>query len=212
MIDKWGCRIVRRCASSWQLKTHAHLPSRDDKAKTPTEKSFRSSYRASMHGCLFHDASYHTVFELKGTESDLSLLLKQIVDPTEILPSSPRFINGERMADISIYDGRGTTSWPTRMIAPARLLWKPARPTERNLPRIVWIIVHPSAKKAVEARMKATLAFKLNDVSVSSLNNDINMFEFSGPKANDILSAILKPPHGLASEKAQVCCARLYAC
>lgn len=60
-------------------------------AEKPTEKAFRASYRASVHGALVHDASYFQYLELKGVEGDLKLLFNELCDPTAVSPASKRY-------------------------------------------------------------------------------------------------------------------------
>jgi hypothetical protein len=50
-------------------------------AVQPTEKSFRPSHRASVHGSILHDASYVGVIELVSEEPVLDHLLLACCDP-----------------------------------------------------------------------------------------------------------------------------------
>ena len=50
-------------------------------AVTPTEKAFRPSHRASVHGSILHDASYYATIELKGPQPLLQATLEQCCDP-----------------------------------------------------------------------------------------------------------------------------------
>jgi ribonuclease P/MRP protein subunit POP1 len=58
MADKWGYRL----------------------AVTPTEKSYRPSFRASQRGAIVHDASYFGVIELKGKQSTLVKVLARVLE------------------------------------------------------------------------------------------------------------------------------------
>lgn len=88
MIEQWGHRIVRLI-----LSPSSHSLTRDDsQADRPTEKSFRSSYRASVHGSLVHDASYYQYIILKGEEDNLRRLLESVCDPIEVSPGSLRSV------------------------------------------------------------------------------------------------------------------------
>lgn len=84
MVELWGHRLVR--PSSTGIVTHR------DQAEKPTAKAFRASYRASVHGALLHDASYHQYLELKGTEEHLRLLLDRVSDPAMPSPGSKRHV------------------------------------------------------------------------------------------------------------------------
>ena len=56
----------------------------------PTEKSFRASHRASVHGSILHDASYFSLIELKGSENALRSLLETCCDPQGQGPGAKR--------------------------------------------------------------------------------------------------------------------------
>ncbi|KAH7915836.1 ribonucleases P/MRP protein subunit POP1-domain-containing protein [Hygrophoropsis aurantiaca] len=89
-------------------------------AVTPTEKSFRPSHRASMHGSILHDASYFSLIELNGPESILQAILESCCDPQG--PGTKRGISGSRMLDMHIYK---PGSYPFDLVGPVSILWKP---------------------------------------------------------------------------------------
>ena len=57
---------------------------------TPTEKSFRPSHRASIHGSILHDASYMAVIELRGPEDSLKAIMETCCDPQGAGPGAVR--------------------------------------------------------------------------------------------------------------------------
>ena len=57
----------------------------------PTEKSFRSSHRASVHGSIIHDASYFSVIEVKSTQKIVENMLMMCCDPQGEHPAAKRF-------------------------------------------------------------------------------------------------------------------------
>ncbi|KAG9081834.1 hypothetical protein FRC07_014401, partial [Ceratobasidium sp. 392] len=59
MEDMWGHRLAIR----------------------PTEKSYRPSHRAAVHGSTLHDASYMSTIELAGRMSSIVSVLKGCCDP-----------------------------------------------------------------------------------------------------------------------------------
>ena len=59
-------------------------------AVTPTEKSFRPSHRASVHGSILHDASYLATIEIKGPEDLLCTILGSCFDCQGPSPSAKR--------------------------------------------------------------------------------------------------------------------------
>lgn len=62
----------------------------NDQAKTPTEKCYRSTYRAARHGSTIHDQSYMAHLTLSGDEEALSRVFDQICDPLGPNPCSVR--------------------------------------------------------------------------------------------------------------------------
>lgn len=58
----------------------------------PTEKSFRPSHRASVHGSILHDASYFGLIELKGAQVALCRALEMCCNPVGAGPTSKRCV------------------------------------------------------------------------------------------------------------------------
>jgi hypothetical protein len=58
----------------------------------PTEKSFRPSHRASVHGSILHDASYFGLIELKGAQLALCRALEMCCNPVGAGPTSKRCV------------------------------------------------------------------------------------------------------------------------
>ncbi|KAG6900179.1 hypothetical protein C0993_001891 [Termitomyces sp. T159_Od127] len=81
-------------------------------AVQPTEKSYRPSHRASVHGSIIHDASYHSIIELKGAETLLKRVLDASCDTNGPTAGSKR------------HDYR-LCSYPFGLISPVTVLWKP---------------------------------------------------------------------------------------
>ena len=59
-------------------------------AVQPTEKAFRPSHRASVHGSILHDASYYGFLELNGPEAVLCAAFDRCCDPQGASPSAKR--------------------------------------------------------------------------------------------------------------------------
>ncbi|KAI0030429.1 NUC188 domain-containing protein [Vararia minispora EC-137] len=91
-------------------------------AVQPTEKAFRPSHRASVHGSILHDASYHSLIELVGEEPVLEYMLLACCDPQGPHPSSARFKGGVRMCEAIIYK---LGEYPCGLIGPVSLVWRP---------------------------------------------------------------------------------------
>ncbi|KAG6891353.1 hypothetical protein C0992_008468 [Termitomyces sp. T32_za158] len=88
----------------------------------PTEKSYRPSHRASVHGSIIHDASYHSIIELKGTETVLKRVLDTSCDPNGPTAGSKRYSCGSRALETYIYK---SGSYPFGLISPVTVIWKP---------------------------------------------------------------------------------------
>ncbi|KZP33575.1 POP1-domain-containing protein [Athelia psychrophila] len=88
----------------------------------PTEKSFRPSHRASIHGSILHDASYHSLIELKGPENMLKNVLDACCDAQGPGPGAKRFLTGSRTQETQFYKPH---SYPFDLVGPITVMWKP---------------------------------------------------------------------------------------
>ncbi|KZT11889.1 POP1-domain-containing protein [Laetiporus sulphureus 93-53] len=91
-------------------------------AITPTEKSFRTSHRASVHGSILHDASYFGFIELKGPEDVLRAALTSCCDCQGPSPGAQRFLTGSRICETHLYKHG---AYPYDLIAPITVMWHP---------------------------------------------------------------------------------------
>ncbi|THV05260.1 POP1-domain-containing protein [Dendrothele bispora CBS 962.96] len=159
-------------------------------AITPTEKAFRPSHRASVHGSILHDASYHTFIELEGPENVLISSLNMCCDAEGPGPGSRRFISGARVLNTHIYD---CNAYPLDLIAPVTLMWKPLNPVsetetqarkknrkgkDKEAPsgldpskviRTLWICVHPSVMKEVYIVLQTSVSLVLESIRDAGL-------------------------------------------
>ncbi|KDR82747.1 hypothetical protein GALMADRAFT_238256 [Galerina marginata CBS 339.88] len=144
-------------------------------AISPTEKSYRPSHRASIHGSILHDASYYSLVEIACQESLLITMLNLFCDPQGPGPGSKRYLSGSRVLETYIYK---VASYPYDLVAPVTIIWKPlskatsdpevlnqssaskkgkgketqhspANDSTQSNSRSVWLRFHPSAKTAV---------------------------------------------------------------
>ncbi|KAH9936178.1 NUC188 domain-containing protein [Fomitopsis serialis] len=92
-------------------------------AVEPTEKSFRPSHRASVHGSILHDASYFALVELTGPEDILRAILDSCSDFQGASPGAKRFLTGARVCETHLYKHR---SYPFDLVSPMTVLWQPA--------------------------------------------------------------------------------------
>ncbi|KAG8214891.1 hypothetical protein J3R82DRAFT_10062 [Butyriboletus roseoflavus] len=140
--------LKRQRDKSW-LETHIWHAKRAEMqniwgyrlAVTPTEKAFRPSHRASMHGSILHDASYYATIELKGPQPFLQATLERCCDPQD----SPmtRYITGGRACDTHVYKH---ASYPFALLGPMMIIWQPSSP-EGNSSRIPEPPARPGKEK-----------------------------------------------------------------
>ncbi|KAF8650133.1 hypothetical protein AX16_005369 [Volvariella volvacea WC 439] len=186
----------------------------------PTEKAFRPSHRASVHGSIIHDASYLGLIEIKGQEEAVKAVLLSCTDPQGPGAGSARYTNGARVLETHIY---ALGKYPFEYITPITIIWMPIRadqteksskakgkekaqestdgqPTSKE--RLVWVQMHPATFDEVYKTLQAatsTILDSLNGsnpevvVEIADMRDKINMFEIMGPKANQVLKGALKP-------------------
>ncbi|KAI0821998.1 POP1-domain-containing protein [Trametes gibbosa] len=189
-------------------------------AITPTEKSFRPSHRASVHGSIIHDASYFSTIELLGPEDILRTILDSCCDCQGPSPGAKRFLTAARVLETCIY---GYNTYPDQLVGPASIVWHvdaaPSTSVESKgkgktkarlvIPvssstriRTVWIRVHPSttveAHQALRHAASSALdtakeAGRCAEVQMADLREQFNVFEIMGPKASQVIKGALKP-------------------
>ncbi|KAF5389250.1 hypothetical protein D9757_003446 [Collybiopsis confluens] len=189
-------------------------------AVTPTEKAFRPSHRASIHGSILHDASYQSLVELKGPEATLRSVLEVCCDPQLPSPGAPRFTLGVRVANTFIYEPK---AYPYCLICPIIVMWrarlshtatlgskkgkgkgkeKQAQPNPPNDLRTVWIRFHPSVYSEVFSALRSSISQVLEDTSagnsivdvqLTDIRGEVGIFEIMGPQSSQILRGALSP-------------------
>lgn len=80
MVNTWGFRLVRRLPEVIVRFSCSRSPRtvHSSQAHRPTEKAFRPSHRAAVHGSILSDVSYFSLLELKGEEEVLERILKKV--------------------------------------------------------------------------------------------------------------------------------------
>ncbi|KAK2465239.1 hypothetical protein APHAL10511_002593 [Amanita phalloides] len=185
-------------------------------AVQPTEKSFRSSHRASMHGSIIHDASYTSVIEVKGPQKIIENMLLMCCDPQRGHPAAKRNTVGSRTVETYLYK---PTSYPFELIAPVTILWQPKAPKnetesqgnepqqeDKDVVRTTWLMFHPvvyddafaalqhAASLALDsAKRQTTTASAEYEIEIADLRGHLNIFEIMGPKSSQVLKGALKP-------------------
>ncbi|KAI0333745.1 POP1-domain-containing protein [Cubamyces sp. BRFM 1775] len=198
-------------------------------AITPTEKSFRPSHRASVHGSIIHDASYYATIELEGPEDILKAILDACCDCQGPSPGAKRFVSGARAVETYLYQ---YNSYPHELIAPVSISWRSGPVTSEDVPtdpkdtkgkrkaklttgglppdhKVLWIRVHPSVLVAAHQSLRLAASFVLDaakragrdaTVEMADLREHLNVFEIMGPKASQIIKGALKPVENQSKE------------
>ncbi|KAM6494217.1 POPLD (NUC188) domain containing protein [Amanita muscaria] len=182
----------------------------------PTEKAYRSSHRASVHGSIIHDASYCSIIEVTGAQRIIESMLKLVCDPQAEHPAAKRNTIGSRVIHTHLYK---PDTYPFDLLMPVTILWQPmcAQETDpeeggqlhqdpKDVVRHVWLICHPasyddafaliqqatSLALAAAKRQQATANTEY-EMEIADLRGHFNIFEIMGPKSNQVLKGALKP-------------------
>ena len=86
MQNMWGYRLVGSSALHYERL----MKMGKSQAVTPTEKAFRPSHRASVHGSILHDASYQSTIQLQGPEEIVRFVLDACCDLQGPAPGAKR--------------------------------------------------------------------------------------------------------------------------
>ncbi|KAK4698539.1 ribonuclease P/MRP protein subunit POP1, partial [Phenoliferia sp. Uapishka_3] len=207
MKNIWGHRLVRPSPVSFSKLKIMTDGAFFQQAEKPTEKAYRSSYRASVNGALVHDASYYQYIEIKGPEASLKRLFDAHFDPQATSPCSKRYSTGARECQTHIYT---SSSQPNSLIGPATVIWDslatpfPKPPPSHFQPynrRQVLIRLHPSICIAAWNALSDTLkADGKTSVGIRQLEKEFLTFEVTGRRATEVVKAVLKLTPGNGSE------------
>ncbi|KAG8967748.1 hypothetical protein FRC05_001927 [Tulasnella sp. 425] len=203
-------KLLKRQQEKTWLETHIWHAKRMNMANLwghrlaihPTEKSFRPSHRASLHGSIVQDVSYYGVLELKGPDDLVKNILSQCCDPQSAL-FSHCYTSGARACDTHIYQ---TAAFPFGLICPCTLIWRPYNTAAEDIEtarsaaaRVVWFHVHPAAFLDVHAAVQTAASHAIADckrqgseIEITDLRGSINAFEIMGPRASQVLTGALK--------------------
>ncbi|KDE07210.1 hypothetical protein MVLG_02433 [Microbotryum lychnidis-dioicae p1A1 Lamole] len=228
--SKAAALLKRQRGKLW-LETHVwhakrtHMTTRwgHRLAIRPTEKAFRPSYRASVHGALVHDASYLQYIELTGPQDQLEHLVRLLCPLTPAGPASKRFTSGIRECSANIYPPRphpDSLAPPPVLIGPACFIWDVAPPeatamasssastSKAPIPgpplRRLLVRLHPTFNKAVLGVVQTHLKqdpVTLSGIGARPLEQEVLTFELTGQRSTEIIKACLKPTLANAPSK-----------
>jgi ribonuclease P/MRP protein subunit POP1 len=159
---------------------------------TPTEKSFRPTYRAShQSGFIAFDTSYHSTLFLHGSENALRRLLDMVIEPGSAA-SAKRYSSGKRTCETTLYHHG---EFPRGMIGPVLVLWKASQEKASQ----VMLRVHPAIIGQVWEELH-TCAKTITDITIEDARFDLGAIDLFGPLATEALFAILKVGKGACSK------------
>jgi ribonuclease P/MRP protein subunit POP1 len=159
---------------------------------TPTEKSFRPTYRSSQHaGFIAFDTSYFSTLFVHGTEDEFRSLLDMMIEPSSAA-AGKRYSSGNRSCETILYKH---SEFPRGMIGPAFILWKVGQRGQRQL----MIRVHPAIVGQVWDELHAC-AKAIGNINIEDARFDIGAIDLYGPLATEVLSAVLKTGKGTSAK------------
>jgi len=160
---------------------------------TPTDKSFRPTYRASHHaGLIAFDASYFATLFLHGTETAIRKLLAMVIEPGSPA-SAKRYSSGKRSCETLLYH---RDAFPTGMIGPGLVLWR----AQVEGAAQVMVRVHPAMAQEVWEELHECAGIVGEGVSIEDARFEIGAIDLFGPIATEALFAILKVGKGASSK------------
>ncbi|OJD21335.1 hypothetical protein ACJ73_07322, partial [Blastomyces percursus] len=176
---------------------------------SPTEKSYRSTHRASgARGAIAWDMSYISTIGLEGVEGSLEGLFRALgVGGEEAWGNKGRkWRTGTRSLEAWLFESDGEDGGGKRPIAPITLIWcvektdghgniemtdagKKAKKSRRKM----FLRVHPSAFLQVWEELLKVAKLQSPQVVVEDLRFDIGSIDITGPGATETLRAALHP-------------------
>ena len=158
---------------------------------TPTEKSFRPTYRASQHaGFIAFDTSYFATLFVHGTEDQIRKVLDMVIEPGSAA-SGKRYSSGKRSCETTLYHH---DEFPRGMIGPALILWRPSAEETK-----VMVRVHPAIVQEVWDELHVC-AKTVGDVRIEDARFEMGAIDLFGPMASEALFAVLKVGKGTCSK------------
>lgn len=159
---------------------------------TPTEKSFRPTYRAShQSGFIAFDTSYYSTLFLHGSEDALRRLLDMIIEPGSAA-SAKRYSSGKRSCETTFYHHE---QFPRGMIGPGLVVWNASQDQLHQ----VMLRIHPAILGQVWEELHIC-AKTVDGITIEDARFDIGAIDLFGPLATEALFAMLKIGKGPCSK------------
>lgn len=190
MINRWGYKL----------------------AKSSCDKTFRSSYRATIKHCLIQDISYLGCIEIQGPMDVLSNGFSRMYNKELGLSICAKaYTSGNREGSVELFS---IDSYPYEALGRFQFIWK--RPQENDSQHTLWIFAHPSVYDQFVEELGALFELKPRDsdikankklfnpttkVYLNELKHHFNRFRLTGPLSHAVLSSAFRPKTDLTSEE-----------
>lgn len=188
MIKKWGYKLP----------------------KSSCDKTFRSSYRATVKHCLVQDISYMDCVEIHGPLDELKSGFNRMQsNELGLSICAKAYTSGNREGTVELF---AADSYPYKAFGRFQFIWK--RPNENDKKHCLWIFVHPSISdqligelkgvfqlEDVNSEIKSTKKLSNSTVTLYELKQHLNRFRLTGPLSHAVLSSAFKPKADLVPEE-----------
>lgn len=188
MIEKWGYKL----------------------AESSCDKTFRSSYRATVKHCLIQDISYMGCIEIRGQLEVLRNGFERMRGTcTGLGICAKAYVNGHREGSTELF---AIDAYPYKAFGRVRFMWKRKLDTETK--HRIWFFVHPSIHTKLIDEFcelfsleemdsgETSPIFASNDktIELNDRKQCVNRFRLTGPLSHAILAAAFKPKTSILAE------------
>nr|POE79400.1 ribonucleases p/mrp protein subunit pop1 [Quercus suber] len=162
---------------------------------SPTEKSYRPTYRAStIRGCVAWDTSYQSTIGLEGSEASLLGMLRSLnVDEQDLVGrQGDRWRRGKRILETFMFEREK----PCHAIAPVTIVWCPSKAcsdSKTKSKRTLMLRVQPSAFYQIWEETLRLAKTAKPQISVEDLRFEVGSIEIVGPGSTEALLGALWP-------------------
>lgn len=183
-------------------------------AQSSCDKTFRSSYRATIKHCLIQDISHVGNIEIHGPLDVLRNGFERMRgrgNSHELGICAKAYIGGQREGSIELFS---IDSYPYGALGRFQFIWK--RPKQNDTQRTLWLFAHPSVYQQLVDEICKLFELEVQDdmdikskkyrneatnVELHEMKNHLNRFRLTGPLSHAILTAAFKPKLTPASDE-----------
>ncbi|XP_031630008.1 ribonucleases P/MRP protein subunit POP1 [Contarinia nasturtii] len=190
MVSKWGYKL----------------------AESSCDKTFRSSYRATMKHCLIQDISYVGNIEIRGPLDVLRNKFERMRGRTPDLGLCAKaYVGGQREGTIELFS---IDAYPYGALGRFQFIWK--RENDNDALRTLWLFAHPSVYQKLVDELCELFELELQDdlengvkkhmnntinAELYEMRHQLNRFRLTGPLSHAVLTAAFKPKITSTSEE-----------